>query len=561
MRFALQIYDLGKMVMILVVLIFIYSFGCTQEHPNVTEIKQKKIEKDLVTFTNEMFQGRDAGSEGNKMAADFISKRLDSLGLQPLPQIPGDAASNQYFQEFEIVGINPGEIYSSFSITIDDSVLFLQKDKDYHYYFNSRRKLSGSSEIIFAGYAIDAPEYNYNDFHGLNIENKIVLAFYGEPLQNDSLIFFNGSHQTQFMMEDWKARAVAERGGVALILMPTPDNYKYYSRMLNRKSKPKASKNFVLKEDLSVPLIYLSADFTQEWSGPWIEKHFTTENERIRSLVSGKSVEKLQWTAPNWEKSMAKIELTYSEPENRICNNILAFQPGYGESDEFILVGAHYDHEGMKDGEIFPGADDNASGAMANLHVATAYAQLDSEYYSERNVIFAFWDAEEKGTLGTRFFVDHPPVPLENIKTVFNMDMIGRDASFNFAALRQPIVEKNAENQVMLFYSAQSPQLKDFAIHVNQTLNLDLKFDPNVYFTSGSDHRSFHARQIPVVWYFTGFHTDYTSPDDTADKINYEKLTRITRHIANFSYELANTENIPVFNKSILYAPEGDFTR
>jgi Zn-dependent M28 family amino/carboxypeptidase len=226
-----------------------------------------------------------------------------------------------------------------------------------------------------------------------------------------------------------------------------------------------------------------------------------------------------------------------------------------------VLVGAHYDHEGIKNGEIFPGADDNGSGTVANLQVASAFAALSNAELADYHVIFAFWDAEEKGTLGTRYFVEHPPLPLTQIKTVLNMDMIGRDASFKFAALRQPVIDENAENQVMLFYSAQSPQLKKLALDVNSTTKLDLKFDPNVYFTSGSDHRSFHAREIPIVWYFTGFHTDYTSPRDTADKINFEKLTRITRHIANFSYKLANSESLPVFDKSILYTPEGDFTR
>jgi Zn-dependent M28 family amino/carboxypeptidase len=178
-----------------------------------------------------------------------------------------------------------------------------------------------------------------------------------------------------------------------------------------------------------------------------------------------------------------------------------------------------------------------------------------------RNLVFAFWDAEEKGTLGTQYFVEHPLIPLEKIKVVFNMDMIGRDASFNFAALRQPISEEGAENKVMLFYSAQAPVLKDIAAEANRAINLHLLFDPNVFFTSGSDHVNFHSRKVPVVFYFTGFHTDYTSANDTADKINFKKLTRITQHIANFSYRLANAETIPEFDSRILTAPEVDFIR
>jgi hypothetical protein len=95
----------------------------------------------------------------------------------------------------------------------------------------------------------------------------------------------------------------------------------------------------------------------------------------------------------------------------------------------------------------------------------------------------------------------------------------------------------------------------------NQNIDLNLLFDPNVFFTSGSDHVNFHSQKIPVVYYFTGFHTEYTSINDTPDKINYGKLTKITRHIAAFAYLLADSDRIPVYKKEILTAPEGDFVR
>jgi len=222
-------------------------------------------------------------------------------------------------------------------------------------------------------------------------------------------------------------------------------------------------------------------------------------------------------------------------------------------------VGSHYDHEGVSDGQIYYGADDNASGVSANLNVAMAFSQLSSVNKPKRSIIFAFWDAEEKGMLGSKYFTLHPPVSLESLKCVFNMDMIGRDASFNFAALRQPMVDDDAENEVMIFYSAQAPKLAQLAQQANDDLYLHLLYDPNVFFTSGSDHANFQVHKIPVLYYFTGFHTDYTSPNDTPDKIDYEKLTRITKHIANFVYILGDLNVVPDFDESILSAPEGDF--
>ncbi|UCF64745.1 MAG: M28 family peptidase [bacterium] len=543
------------------ILLFLVYNGCSQDHPKQMDIQQNLIQIDLTELTSEKYLGREAGLDGNEQAANFISKRLQQAGLLPLKQFAESVKPEEYFQTFEITGMDPSQVKSSLSISTGDRLFTTKSGLDYHYFFNSVQRLDQKSEIVFAGYAIDAPEYDYNDFEGINIEGKVVLAFYGEPLQNDSLQFFYGIHQTHYLMEDWKARAVADRGGNALILIPTPDNLEFYTRMLDRKSKQKTSVNFILEEETAVPVIYLTADFAERWVGPWMESHFKAENQRIREELSQQSSIKLKWHAPELASAIVSLKLDYENPEVRVCRNILAMKQGTGEFDEYILVGAHYDHEGMKDGKIFPGADDNASGAIANLHIALAYAGLNKKDLTKHHIIFAFWDAEEKGTLGTRYFTDQPVIPLEKIRAVFNMDMIGRDASFNFAALRQPMKDENAENQVMLFYSAQSPGLEEFAKDANKDTGLDLLFDPNVYFTSGSDHRSFHIKQIPVIWYFTGFHTEYTSPEDTADKINFKKLTRITRHIANFSYQLANNSSIPDFDRSILSAPEGAFSR
>jgi hypothetical protein len=121
------------------------------------------------------------------------------------------------------------------------------------------------------------------------------------------------------------------------------------------------------------------------------------------------------------------------------------------------------------------------------------------------------------------------------------------------------MAEEDAQNKVMIFYSAQAPALAELARQANDDLNLHLLYDPNVFFISGSDHANFQVHNIPVVYYFTGFHTDYTSPNDIPDKIDYAKLTRITKHIANLVYILSNLNKVPDFDENILTAPEGDF--
>ncbi|MBN2367171.1 MAG: M28 family peptidase [Calditrichaeota bacterium] len=526
-------------------------------------IQKEQIRQDLEELVKMKYEGREAGTPGGIRAGEYILHRLKQFKLSPVSGTDQKSTLNGWFQEFKIIGTRHQDVTTSIGIRKGNSLFEALPYSDYYYFFNSDKKLNLDAPLIFTGYAISAPEYRYDDLGNRDIEGKIVLAWYGEPLENDSLIFFNGIHQTKYLLEYWKARSIAARGGKALILMATPDNEEKYDSFLKRRRVQTERLRFVLKEDSVVPVIYLSTEFAESLFGDNLIRNFYNESQRIRDIVASDGNEQIHWNLADISDFEAELQIDYQNQVVRDCRNILAFLPGSHPelSKEYILVGAHYDHEGIQGGKLFPGADDNASGVSANLNVAGAISDLSENYPPERSMIFAFWDSEEKGTLGTSYFVNNPPVKLNQIKAVFNMDMIGRDASFNFAALRQPMRDDGAENKVMLFYSAQAENLRKLAEQANEEIGLQLLFDPNVFFTSGSDHVNFHSLGIPVVYYFTGFHTDYTSPEDTADKINFEKLTRITRHIASFSHLMASRQEIPEFNKHVLTAPEGDFSR
>jgi len=538
------------------------SFLWAADFPEFSTITEKSVENAVRTLASDDMQGRDAGLPSGWKAGDYLLKQVTSMNLQSFFPDQEQDSPDKYVQKFEITGIFPGDMDNHLSVSTDSGMTSLAGGEDFFYFINSPQQPDVTADIIIAGYAIDAPLYQYNDFDNIDCRNKIVLAYYGEPLENDSLEFFNGPHQTSYLLPETKAAEIANRGGKVLILIPTPENQTKYDRFLSRKKSQVDKEQFMLSEESSVPVIYLSSEFANAWLGEWLPSNFAKEQEKLRNWLK----EEQQHDAPfSWEGDLsdktAKLQIKYLNSEKRECRNILGFIPGQDPQlkDEYILVGSHYDHEGISDGQIYYGADDNASGVSANLNVARAFSQLSSVNKPKRSVIFAFWDAEEKGMLGSKYFTLHPPVSLESLKCVFNMDMIGRDASFNFAALRQPMVDDDAENEVMIFYSAQAPKLAQLAQQANDDLHLHLLYDPNVFFTSGSDHANFQVHKIPVLYYFTGFHTDYTSPNDTADKIDYEKLTRITKHIANFVYILGDLNVVPDFDESILSAPEGDF--
>lgn len=211
-------------------------------------------------------------------------------------------------------------------------------------------------------------------------------------------------------------------------------------------------------------------------------------------------------------------------------NNILCRIDGRNP-DEYIIVGAHYDHLGfdpMLDGDcIYNGADDNASGVSAVLQLVKAF--LATGVQPERTVIFAFWDGEEKGLLGSEYFALTFPY-LDKVKGYLNYDMIGRNT------------DESNPGYLMYFYTASHPVFGDWLKESVEKYGLDLAPDYRAWDrpVGGSDNASFALRDIPVIWYHTAGHPDYHMPGDHADKINWDKVVDITKASFISAWNLAN---------------------
>ena len=209
-------------------------------------------------------------------------------------------------------------------------------------------------------------------------------------------------------------------------------------------------------------------------------------------------------------------------------DNILAVVPG--KSDEYVIVGAHYDHVGIGaavDGDsCYNGADDNASGVSAVLQIARAVKKMRKT--PERGIIFAFWDGEEKGLLGSRHFVENCPF-LSHVSAYMNFDMIGRGPVDN-------------PKHLTYFYTASCPAFGEWLKEDMDERGFSFIPDYRAWDnpTGGSDNAYFAKNGIPIVWYHTEGHPDYHRPSDTADKIDYEKMTDITRAAFLCTLRLAN---------------------
>lgn len=228
--------------------------------------------------------------------------------------------------------------------------------------------------------------------------------------------------------------------------------------------------------------------------------------------------------------------------------NVVAFVKGTEKPDEIVVISAHLDHEGVKNGQIYNGADDDGSGTVAILEIAEAFKKAaDAGKGPKRSVLFLHVTGEEKGLLGSKYYTENPIFPLANTVTNLNIDMIGRVDDRH----------KGKPNYIYLIGSDKlSTELHDISEAMNKKyMNIDLDYkyndenDPNRFYYR-SDHYNFAKHNIPIIFYFNGTHEDYHQPTDTPDKINYEMLEKRARLVFHTAWEVANRENRVVVDKA-----------
>ncbi|MDC1162475.1 M28 family metallopeptidase [Tenacibaculum sp.] len=228
--------------------------------------------------------------------------------------------------------------------------------------------------------------------------------------------------------------------------------------------------------------------------------------------------------------------------------NVLAYIKGTEKPEEILVISAHLDHEGVKDGKVYNGADDDGSGTVAILEIAEAFQKAAKEGHKpKRSILFLHVTGEEKGLLGSKYYTENPIFPLANTVTNLNIDMVGRIDDRH----------KGNPNYVYLIGADKlSTELHNVSEAMNKKyMNIDLDYkyndenDPNRFYYR-SDHYNFAKHNIPIIFYFNGTHADYHQPTDTPDKINYDLLENRARLVFYTAWELANRENRVIVDKA-----------
>ncbi len=477
-------------LLILCFLLFTFSY---ESYSQVNEAVARKyaatitdsdLTRHLTILASDSLEGRETGKKGQKMAADYIKNHFEEIGLSA----PVDG--NSYYQKFNLYKTKRGHA----ELIIDKDTL--QNLKQMVYWSNNPMKRA-KVDLVYVN------EASKEDLTQLSVKDKYVV--------------FRAKGQFTPVLD--QLEAAGAKGAVVLAddssKMDMVIRYGTYYTTQGSISRNKPS------EEGLVSLV--------------------TYKETAEKMY-GKPLDQLKIGDKVKAEMYGEIKMEVVETEN-----VLGFLEGGDKKEEIIVLTAHYDHEGIKNGEIYNGADDDASGTTALMEIAEAFALAKKAGHTpKRSILFMPVTGEEKGLLGSAYYSENPVFPLEQTITNLNIDMIGRVDSVH---------EENREFVYLIGSDRISTELHEISENINSTYTkLDLDYTYNaedhpdrIYYRS--DHWNFAKNGVPIIFYFNGTHKDYHKPTDTVDKIEFDLLKKRTDLVFYTTWELANRENRPLVDE------------
>lgn len=470
----------------------------------------RRIERHIRTLAADNMEGRGLGTRGIDRAERYIEQQLKIARLDP-------AFNGDFRQPFPVkMGVDLGP---------NNNIAGLSKDDWIPLGFSSAGAFSGP--IAFVGYGIDAPPLNYREYEGIDLKGKVALMLRYEPQERDDKSVFDGRKPSRWSALRYKVLQARERGAVAVVFVTGP-------LQDEAKDKLPALANDGPESAAGIPVIQVKSSVANKWIDLAQFQKDVDADLKPRSRVLD-------------AKLSGNVDVKASFAEGA---NVAGIIPGKGAlANEAVVIGAHYDHLGyggkgsMKPNEnaVHNGADDNASGTAAVLVAAQLLQDALRDVANRRTVVIALFSAEEVGLGGSSYFVEHPPVPIANIKAMINLDMVG--------AMK--------DNKVIALGSESAPEWKALLDATGAQLKLDVASSGDGY--GPSDQTSFYGRHIPVLHFFTGTHERYHTPEDDADAINFGGAAHVAEMTARVAQAVASGAVNPTYARaSAAPAMEGD---
>lgn len=452
----------------------------------IARISVENIKTHLQVLAHDSLEGRSTGSQGAAKAARYIVNQLKSSGIQPF----GDAGS--FFQNVPLHGSLP-LAESQLNLFQQDSTFTLRLWDDYILYNSgSQTFIPTALPLVFVGYGIVALEYDYNDYRNLNVENKIVVFLSGEPVSTDSE-YFDGENPTVYSDPEMKFRIALSRGARGCIMIPLPREKKFldWNYWVSQFAFEDVKLPYGISDNLNILLNFNKAELL-----------FKGAAFQVRDVLAFASTGAMR----SFPLRVSASFIGKFRERDFVASNVVGLLEGSDAllKNSYLIISAHYDHLGIgvpvKGDSIYNGAVDNAIGVAGVLELARAFTSLETA--PNRSIIFLFLTGEEKGLLGTKYYCDHPLVPLHQTIADLNVDGLAIFDRFN------------SVSGVGADLSTLGEKLKSAA----EKMGLTLSPIPPVFLEKepfyNSDQFSFAQAGIPAILVMEGIDYQNTSPDE-----------------------------------------------
>ncbi|HKX31472.1 MAG TPA: M20/M25/M40 family metallo-hydrolase [Blastocatellia bacterium] len=498
--------------------------------------------KDYLDFiASDEMEGRDTPSRGLNLTAKFIALHLSRWGLKPL------GTDGSFLQKF---GLQQRQLFpDQTSVAFNGQALKMGDD-----FIAQSYPGGGSGQLVFVGHGFVVKAKNVDAYQGVDVKDKIMIVADAYPKNVTHLDLRGRKIGVDF---DRPEHYASTHGAKAVILIPNSSILNSWEARYQDSLSPTQLVPENPELSRRVPTILASAKLVAAlFQGEQLD--YETIKKQMNEGAFGPSFN----LDPNKQLTVnigAKVETIATQ-------NVVGLLEGSDPvlKEEYVAIGAHYDHVGdspqsgcipsTADDTICNGADDDGSGTAAVLAIAEALAQGTAR--PKRSIIFIWHAGEEKGLWGSQYFTENPPVPINQIITQLNIDMIGRSKREGDTDQRN--LNLSGPNEIYVIGSKiMSTDLGELSDAVNKSY-LNLKFnykydDPNdserLFYRS--DHYNYAKKGIPIIFYFDGVHEDYHRPSDHADRIDYVKMEKVTRTIFATLWKLSNVPSRPRVDKPV----------
>jgi hypothetical protein len=488
--------------------------------PTVESITPTELRMHLEFLASPELGGRYTLSPNFAVAARYLAAHLEAYGFR------GAGPNGNFLQTFQVVSAKPDTTKSSLEVTKAG------KTTSYHFgdfYLGGAAEGEAQGEIVFAGSGISAPSQHRDDYAGLDVKGKVVMIVQGAA---------PGIDPSRISENEQGEGAARAHGAVAVLQIPSQ---RFLELMKNKAFQERAASRETVRlaneAEGRLPVIAAGPNLAEE-----LLAACGLDLKSLQDAIARKQPLQPKKTDVS-VKMNAAMHLTRTTTQN-VAGILDGTDPKL--KNEYVVFSAHYDHlKTGPSGEIFPGADDDGSGTTAILTIAHAM----SLERPKRSILVMFHAGEELGLLGSEYNTDYAPaVPLDQMVVDLNIDMIGRSRPQGDKELEDEHLT-DANTVYLVGSNRISRELHQLSEETNaqfQKMKLDYYYnDPNnperIYFRS--DHWNYAKHGIPIIFYFDGTHVDYHRPTDTVDKIDFAKMTKITRLVFETGWRIANLDH------------------